>query len=303
MKYNSILDTIGNTPHIRLWGMFPVNEVWIKDERRNPGGSLKDRVALSMIEDAEKCNKLQHGGVIIEPTSGNTGIGLALAGRLKGYKVVIVMPESMSLERRQLLKVYGAELVLTPASEGMAGAIKRAEDIAASTPNSWIPSQFSNPANSAIHKTVTAKEIIDDFPGGINYLVCGVGSAGHISGLGAALKREWNGLEVIAVEPADSPILRGGRPSAHALQGIGANFIPDNYDPSVIDRIIDITNEEAYIATRQLAATDGMVVGISTGANLSAISKIISEIDTNSTILTIAYDSGERYLSCEGLFL
>lgn len=302
MKYNNLLETIGNTPHIRLWCMFPNNEVWIKDERRNPAGSLKDRVAVAMIEAAEASGELRPGGVIIEPTSGNTGIGLAMAGTIKGYKVILVMPESMSLERRSILKAYGAELVLTPREEGMAGSIAKADELLAATPDAWMPRQFDNKINPLAHSRTTAQEIVEDFPGGIDYLVAGVGSAGHISGLGKVLKREWPGIQIIGVEPSASPILNGGNPASHPLQGIGAGFVPKNYNPNVVDDVLTISGEEAYDMTRKLVRTEGLFAGISTGANLAGVAKIVEKAGQDATILTIAYDGGEKYMSCKGLY-
>ena len=302
MKYNNLIETIGNTPHIRLWGMFPNSEVWIKDERRNPAGSIKDRIEVAMIEAAEANGELVPGGVIIEPTSGNTGIGLAMVGAIKGYQVILVMPESMSLERRSILKAYGAELVLTPRADGMAGSVAKAEELLASTPNAWMPRQFDNKINSLAHSRTTAQESVKDFPGGLDYRVVGVGSAGHISGIGKVLKREWPGIQVIGIEPSSSPVLNGGNPATHPIQGIGAGFIPGNYNPKVVDKVLTISGEEAYDMTRKLVRTEGIFAGISTGANLAGVAKILDMVGDDTSILTIAYDSGEKYMSCKGLY-
>lgn len=297
MKYKNVLETIGNTPHIRLSKLFPAHEVWLKDERRNPGGSIKDRIALAMIEDAENSGTLKPGGVIVEPTSGNTGIGLAMAGAVRGYKVILVMPESMSIERRKILIAFGAELVLTPKEKGMKGAIIKAEEIRNSTPGSWMPMQFENESNPRIHATITAQEIIKDFPEGLDYLFAGVGTGGHISGVGSELKKKFPGIKVIAIEPADSPVLSGGIPGPHPLQGIGAGFIPKNYYAGIADRIIPIEGEEAFRMVQLVAKCEGLLAGISTGASLAAISKVCAELPGSSRMLTFAYDSGERYLS------
>lgn len=302
MKFNNVLETIGNTPHIRLSKMFPGHEVWIKDERRNPGGSIKDRIALAMIEDAEKSGRLKPGGVIVEPTSGNTGIGLAMAGAVNGYKVILVMPDSMSNERRKILKAYGAELVLTPRESGMPGAIKKATEIVEGTKGSWMPKQFENPANPEIHSRRTAFEIIADFPDGIDYLVAGVGTGGHISGVGRILKEKFSAIRIIAVEPSASPVLSGGDPGPHPIQGIGAGFIPKNYFPDVVDSIIKIDGRDAFAMVRSAALREGLLVGISTGALFHAITLIINEIPPESKILTFVYDTGERYLSVPDLW-
>jgi cysteine synthase len=302
MRYNNIIETVGNTPHIRLSKLFPDHDVWIKDERRNPGGSIKDRIAIAMLEDAELSGKIKPDGTIIEPTSGNTGIGLALAGAAKGYKVVLVMPDSMSIERRSLLIAYGAELVLIPSAEGMKGAITKAKEIVESTPGAWMPMQFENPANPGIHMLTTAKEIITDFPEGFDFLVTGVGTGGHISGVGKALKEIFRNLKVIAVEPSDSAVLGGGAPGSHPIQGIGAGFIPDTYSPVVVDSIIPVKGDEAYKMVKLVAHTEAMLVGISTGASLAAVRKLIESIPAGSRILTFAYDGGERYMSVEGLW-
>lgn len=301
MKAKNILETIGNTPHIRLSKLFPTHEVWIKSERGNPGGSIKDRIALSMIEDAEKEGILKENSVIIEPTSGNTGIGLAMVAAVKGYRLILVMPESMSSERRKLMSSYGASFELTPKEKGMAGAVEKAKQMANEIPGSWIPSQFDNPSNIAIHKKITAAEILRDFPEGIDYLVSGIGTGGHLTGVGEALKQKFLNMKVFAVEPELSPVLSGGKPSPHPIQGIGANFIPENFHRSVIDGIITVSKEESYKYTRLLSMKEGLLAGISTGASLAAIAKHISQIPAGSTILTFAYDTGERYLSIEGL--
>jgi cysteine synthase len=302
MKYANVLETIGNTPHIRLSKLFPGHEVWMKDERRNPGGSIKDRIALAMIEDAENSGRLRSGGVIVEPTSGNTGIGLAMTGAVKGYKVILVMPDSMSIERRKILMAYGAELVLTPKESGMSGAIKKAAEIADKTPGSWIPMQFENPSNPGIHSKTTAREIIEDFPEGLDYFVAGVGTGGHISGAGRILKERYPGIKIIAVEPSASPVLSGGNPGPHPIQGIGAGFVPGNYDPEITDRIIKVDGRDAFSMARSAALIEGLLAGISTGAALHAITLIINEVPPGSRILTFAYDTGERYLSLPDLW-
>lgn len=301
MKYSSLARSIGNTPHIGMGLLFPNGNVWIKDERRNPAGSIKDRVALGMVETAERNGQLKPGGVIVEPTSGNTGIGLAMIAAVKGYRIVLTMPESMSLERRRLLGVYGAELVLTPATQGMNGAIRRANEIVAATPNAWMPMQFENPANPKAHEQ-TAKEIITDFPDGIDYFVAGVGTGGHISGVGGALKGAFPSVKIIAVEPDASPLLSGGIAGSHAIQGIGANFVPRNLNRSIIDEVFRVSNAEAYEFTRKCVKAEGLLVGISTGANVAAVSRLLRRIDGNKCVLTIACDSGERYLSEESLW-
>ncbi|MDD4378989.1 MAG: cysteine synthase A, partial [Dysgonamonadaceae bacterium] len=273
-----------------------------KLERQNPGGSLKDRIALAMIEDAEKQGILKPGATIIEPTSGNTGVGLALVGALKGYKVMIVLPESMSIERRKLIALYGAELVLTPREKGMTGAIEKAEELQREIPNSWIPQQFKNPSNPAIHAATTAREIVDDFSDGLDYLISGIGTGGHITGVGKELKKKFPSLRVIGVEPAESAVISGGKAGLHALQGIGAGFIPETLDLNVVDGIIRITGGEAFEYTRRLARQEGILGGISTGASLAAIAKKIPELEGQKRILTFNCDTGERYLSVEGLF-
>ena len=303
MKANNILETIGNTPHVRLNRLFPSNyEVWIKLERANPGASIKDRIALSMIEDAEKSGRLKKDSVIVEPTSGNTGIGLAIVAAVKGYKLILVMPESMSIERRRVMELYGAKFELTPREKGMKGAMARAAEIAEATPNSWIPSQFDNPANIAVHKNTTAAEILRDFPEGFDYLITGVGTGGHITGVGEVLKEKFPKLQVFAVEPELSPVISGGTPGPHPIQGIGAGFIPVNLHTSVLDGVIQVTKESAFEYAKRLAKEEGIFVGISSGAAVAAVAKKISELPPQSRILTFAYDTGERYLSIEGLF-
>jgi cysteine synthase A len=302
MKYNNILELIGNTPHVRLSRLFPNHEVWIKLEKQNPGGSLKDRIALAMIEDAEKSGLLKPGSTIIEPSSGNTGVGVSFVGLVKGYKVIVTMPESMSPERRKLISLYGAELVLTPRELGMKGAIAKAEELKEQTKNSWIPQQFRNLSNPAIHATTTAQEIIADFPEGFDYLITGVGTGGHITGVGTELKNVFPNIQVFAVEPTDSPVISGGNPGPHALQGIGAGFIPETLDVDVLDGAIQIEKEEAYEYTRKLASLEGICCGISTGASLAAVAKKCAEFTERKKILTFNYDTGERYLSVEGLF-
>jgi cysteine synthase A len=302
MKANSILESIGKTPHVRLAKLFPNHEVWVKDERRNPGGSIKDRIALAMVEDAEKSGLLKSGGVIVEPTSGNTGIGLAIVGAVKGYRVIFTMPESMSIERRKLLKAYGAELVLTPREKGMKGAVEQAKEIVSNTPNAWMPMQFENASNPAIHYRTTAKEIFEDFPKGFDYLVCGVGTGGHISGVGKALKELFPKIRIIAVEPADSPVLSGGQPGPHPIQGIGAGFIPKNYSAELVDQIVTISKQETFEMINLSAKVEGILAGISSNANLAALKKILNQIPKDSKVLTFAYDSGERYLSVDGIW-
>ena len=301
MKANSILDTIGNTPHIRLNRLFGnTHQVWIKSERSNPGGSIKDRIALAMIEDAEKSGALKPGGVIIEPTSGNTGIGLAMVAAVKGYKLVLVMPDSMSIERRRLMLAYGATFELTPREKGMKGAIARAQEIAAMTPGAWIPQQFENPANIEVHARTTAQEILADFPDGVDVLITGVGTGGHITGCAKVLKVKWPKLKVFAVEPTASPVISGGQPSPHPIQGIGAGFIPKNLDTALLDGVIQVDAEPAREMARRAAREEGMLVGISSGATLAAIAQKLPEIAAGATVLGFNYDTGERYLSIEG---
>jgi len=303
MKANNILETIGNTPHVRINKLFPSNlEVWSKLERANPGGSIKDRIALAMIEAAEKSGDLKPGSIIIEPTSGNTGIGLAMVAAVKGYEIILVMPESMSIERRRLMSVYGAKFELTPREKGMKGAIEKAKELLASTPNAWMPQQFENPANPEIHKTQTAAEIIADFPEGIDYLITGVGTGGHITAVGKELKAAFPNVKIFAVEPVLSPVISGGEPGPHPLQGIGAGFIPKNLDVEVLDGVIQVSKEEAFEYSKRAAREEGIFQGISSGATMAALAKKIPEIPTNSKILIFNYDTGERYLSIEGLF-
>ncbi|MSQ70466.1 MAG: cysteine synthase A [Betaproteobacteria bacterium] len=301
MKANSILDTIGGTPHIRVNRLFgATHNVWVKSERSNPGGSIKDRIALSMIEDAEKSGALKAGGTIVEPTSGNTGIGLAMVAAVKGYKLILVMPDSMSVERRRLMLAYGASFDLTPREKGMKGAIARAQEIAAATPGSWIPQQFENPANIEVHACTTAQEILADFPEGVDVLITGVGTGGHITGCARVLKAKWPKLKVYAVEPVASPVISGGQPAPHPIQGIGAGFIPKNLDTSLLDGVIQVDAEPAREMARRAAREEGVLVGISSGATLAAIAQKLPEIAAGATVLGFNYDTGERYLSIEG---
>ncbi len=303
MKANNIIELIGNTPHVKINRLFPsTHEVWMKLERTNPGGSIKDRIAKSMIEDAERRGILTEESVIIEPTSGNTGIGLAMIGAVKGYRVVLVMPESMSLERRRVMSLFGAELVLTPREKGMRGAIERAEQLLEDISHGWIPRQFDNSANVAVHEQTTAKEILADFPEGLDYLITGVGTGGHITGVARVLKKQFPNLKVFAVEPQLSPVLSGGEPGPHPIQGIGAGFIPSILERELIDRVITVNQEEAFLQSRQAAVLEGLFIGISSGASLAAVSKVLPEIPEGSKILTFNYDTGERYLSIPGLF-
>ncbi|WP_291067860.1 MULTISPECIES: cysteine synthase A [unclassified Empedobacter] len=302
MIYNNVLETIGNTPIIKLNKLFPNHNVYIKVEKQNPGGSIKDRIALAMIEDAEKAGILKPGGTIIEPTSGNTGIGLSFVAAVKGYKMIITMPESMSIERRKIMEAYGAEFVLTPKELGMKGAIAKAQELAETIEGAWVPQQFENNSNPTVHYNTTAKEILEDFPQGVDYLITGVGTGGHLSGIGKALKEINSSTKVIAVEPTDSPVISGGNPGPHAIQGIGAGFIPTNLDTSIVDSSIQITKEEAFEFAKKVAKVEGLFVGISTGASLAAVAKTLNEVDQNAKILTVNYDTGERYLSVEGLF-
>ena len=303
MKANNILETIGNTPHVRINSLYgDDHEVWIKLEKNNPGASIKDRIALAMIEDAEDKGILKSDSVIIEPTSGNTGIGLALVAAVKGYKIILVMPESMSIERRRLMALYGAEFVLTPREKGMKGAIEKAKELVAETPNAWLPQQFDNPANAEIHRKTTAQEILKDFPDGLDYLITGVGTGGHITGVAEVLKAKFPNLKVFAVEPALSPVLSGGTPGPHPLQGIGAGFVPSILNTKILDGIIQVSKEEAFDYAQRLAKEEGILAGISTGASLAAVAKKLAEIPKGSTVLTFNYDTGERYLSIEGLY-
>ena len=302
MKANNILETIGNTPVVKLTRLFENNNVWVKLERNNPGNSIKDRIALAMIEDAEKKGILKPDSIIVEPTSGNTGIGLALVAAVKGYRVILVMPESMSVERRKLMEIYGAEFELTPREKGMKGAIERAAELVNETPNAWSPQQFNNPVNIEIHKKTTAQEILNDFPNGLDYIITGVGTGGHITGVAEVLKEKYPNLKVIAVEPELSPVLSGGVPGPHPIQGIGAGFIPQNYHGEAIDEIIQVSKEDAYEFTRQIAKKEGILVGVSSGASLAAVAKKLKNIPKEAIVLTFNYDTGERYLSVEGLF-
>jgi cysteine synthase A len=302
MKADNILQTIGNTPHIRIQRLFggASQQVWIKSERSNPAGSIKDRIALAMVEDAEKSGALQPGGTIVEPTSGNTGIGLAMVAAVKGYKLVLVMPDSMSIERRRLMLAYGASFDLTPREKGMKGSIARAEEIVASTPGAWMPQQFNNPANVDVHVRTTAEEIAADFPDGVDVLVTGVGTGGHITGVARVLKARWPKLQVFAVEPSASPVISGGAPSPHPIQGIGAGFIPNNLDKSVLDGVIQVEAEAARDMARRSAREEGILVGISSGATLSAIAQKLPDLPADAVILGFNYDTGERYLSVDG---
>jgi cysteine synthase A len=303
MKANNILETIGNTPVVQLNKLFGGNKkVWIKLEKNNPGNSIKDRIALAMIEDAERKGLLNPNSVIIEPTSGNTGIGLALVAAVKGYKVILVMPESMSVERRKLMEIYGAEFELTPREKGMKGAIERAAELVESTPNAWSPKQFDNPANVEVHERTTAQEIIADFPEGLDYIITGVGTGGHITGVAKVLKAKFPSLKVIAVEPELSPVLSGGAPGPHPLQGIGAGFVPTIFQKDLIDAVVQVSKDEAFEYARNIAKQEGILVGISTGASLAAVAKKLETIPDGATVLTFNYDTGERYLSIEGLF-
>lgn len=302
MKYQNILETIGNTPHIKLNKLFSTHEVWIKLEKANPGSSIKDRIALAMIEDAEKKGLLNPDSIIIEPTSGNTGIGLSLVAAVKGYKVIIVMPESMSVERRKIIEAYGAEYVLTPREKGTSGAVEKANELAATIKNAFLPSQFTNRANVEVHERTTAQEILADFPDGIDYLITGVGTGGHITGVSKILKQHFPNLKTIAVEPALSPVLSGGIPAPHPLQGIGAGFIPEVFNKEYVDEIVTIEKNDAFSFAKKLAKEEGIFGGISTGAALAAVSKKIKNIPQDAVILTFNYDTGERYLSVEELF-
>lgn len=303
MRAKNILETIGNTPVVRLDNLYgTTKKVWIKLEKNNPGNSIKDRIALAMIEDAERKGLLNSDSIIIEPTSGNTGIGLALVAAVKGYKVVLVMPESMSVERRKLMEIYGAEFVLTPREKGMKGAIEKAAELVENTPNAWSPKQFDNPANVAVHERTTAQEIIADFPEGLDYIITGVGTGGHITGVAKVLKAKFPNLKVIAVEPELSPVLSGGAPGPHPLQGIGAGFVPSIFQNELIDEVIQVSKDESFEFARNIARKEGILAGISTGASLAAVAKKLDAIPDGATILTFNYDTGERYLSIEGLF-
>ncbi len=301
MRANSILQTIGNTPHVRINRLFgPQANVWIKSERSNPGGSIKDRIALAMVEAAEKSGQLKPGATIIEPTSGNTGVGLAMVAAVKGYKLILVMPDSMSVERRRLMLAYGASFDLTPREKGMKGAIARAQELAAATPNAWVPQQFDNPANIEVHARTTALEILADFPDGLDAIITGVGTGGHLSGVAQVLKAKWPQLKVFAVEPTQSPVISGGAPAPHPIQGIGAGFIPKNLLVDLLDGVIQVDAEPAREMARRSAREEGMLVGISSGATLAAIAQKLPELPADAKVLGFNYDTGERYFSVEG---
>ncbi|MBT9456303.1 MAG: cysteine synthase A [Burkholderiaceae bacterium] len=301
MKADNVLATIGNTPHIRINRLFgATHQVWVKSERSNPGGSIKDRIALSMVEEAEASGKLQPGGTIIEPTSGNTGIGLAMVAAVKGYRIVLVMPDSMSIERRRLMLAYGASFDLTPRALGMKGSIARAQELVAQTPGAWMPQQFENPANIDVHVKTTAQEILRDFPDGLDALITGVGTGGHITGCAQVLKAAWPKLKVFAVEPSASPVISGGQPSPHPIQGIGAGFIPTNLHTALLDGVIQVEAEAAKDYARRCATEEGLLVGISSGATLAAIAQKLPDLPAGATVLGFNYDTGERYLSIEG---
>ncbi len=303
MKYQNILETIGNTPHLRLNKLYPGSEnIWVKLERSNPGGSIKDRIAFAMVNDAEDQGLLKSGSTIIEPTSGNTGIGLAMVAAVKGYDIILVMPESMSVERRNILKAYGARIELTPRELGMKGSMEKASELAAEIPDAWIPSQFDNPSNPSIHEVTTALEIVKDFPDGLDYLVTGVGTGGHISGVAKILKQKMPSIRVVAVEPADSPVISGGEPGPHGIMGIGAGFIPANLDTSLLDEVIQVEKTAAFDYARRAAREEGLFVGISSGASLAAVGQLLEKAGSSSSILTFNYDTGERYLSVNDLF-
>jgi len=300
MIAQDILETIGNTPHVRINRLFGVHQVWIKSERSNPGGSIKDRIALAMVQDAEAKGLLRAGSTIIEPTSGNTGVGLAMVAAVKGYKLILVMPDSMSIERRRLMLAYGASFDLTPREKGMKGAIARAQELLAATPNAWMPQQFENPANIQAHVHTTALEILQDFPEGLDALITGVGTGGHLTGCARVLKTKWPKLKVFAVEPSASPVISGGAPAPHPIQGIGAGFVPLNLDTSLLDGIITVEAEAAREMARRSAREEGMLVGISSGATLAAIAQKLPDLPPNARVLGFNYDTGERYLSVEG---
>jgi cysteine synthase A len=305
MRVNNILETIGNTPHVRLnrlYSSVPGAEVWLKLERANPGGSIKDRIGIAMIEDAERRGVLKKGGTIVEPTSGNTGIGLAMAAAVKGYRCILVMPETMSMERRRIMAAYGAELVITPKEIGTKGAIAKAEEIAGGIKDGWIPQQFENPANVDIHRRTTAQEILRDFPEGIDYLITGVGTGGHISGVSEVLKKTMPNLKAFAVEPVKSSVIAGGTHTPHKIQGIATGFIPKNVNRDVIDGTISVTEEDAFAFAARAAKEEGIFIGISSGASLAAVAQKLPEIPKGSRVLAFCYDTGERYLSIDGLF-
>ena len=303
MKVGNILETIGNTPHVKINRLYPDNiHVYTKLEKINPSGSIKDRIALAMIEDAEQKGLINKDTTIIEPTSGNTGIGLAMVAAVKGYKIILVMPESMSIERRKLMSVYGAQFELTARELGMKGAIAKATELVSSTPNSWMPQQFDNPANIDVHVKTTAEEILKDFPDGVDFLITGVGTGGHITGVAEVLKKHFPAIKVFAVEPELSPVISGGSPSPHPIQGIGAGFIPTNLHKEILDGVIQVSKEEAFEYAQRSAKEEGIFQGISSGATMAALAKKIPEIPAGSTVLIFNYDTGERYLSIEGLF-
>ena len=301
MSFDNVLQTIGNTPHIRINRLFgDTHKVYVKSERSNPGGSIKDRIALAMVEAAEASGELKVGATIIEPTSGNTGVGLALVAAVKGYKLILVMPDSMSIERRRLMLAYGASFDLTPREKGMKGAIARAHELAAQTPGAWVPQQFENPANIDVHVRTTAQEILKDFPNGVDVIITGVGTGGHLSGVAKVLKPLWPNLKVYAVEPTASPVISGGAPAPHPIQGIGAGFIPKNLLTELLDGVIQVEAEPAREYARRSAREEGLLVGISSGATLAAIAQKLPEIAAGATVLGFNYDTGERYLSVEG---
>jgi cysteine synthase A len=302
MRATTILETIGNTPHVRINRLFgDRHEVWMKQERANPAASIKDRIALSMIEDAERRGVLKPDSVVIEPTSGNTGVGLAMVCAVKGYRLILVMPESMSIERRRLMAAYGAAFELTPREKGMKGAITRAAELVAETPNAWMPQQFENEANIEVHRRTTAQEIVRDFPEGFDVLITGVGTGGHITACAEVLKRRFPRLQVFAVEPALSPVISGGQPGPHPLQGIGAGFVPKNLHVELLDGVIQVDKDEAFAYAARCAREEGILVGASSGASLAAVAKKLPELPAGARVLTFCYDSGERYLSVEGL--
>jgi cysteine synthase A len=303
VKANTILDTIGDTPHLRINRLFdPRVEVWVKLERANPGGSIKDRIALAMIEDAERRGVLKPGATIVEPTSGNTGVGLALVAAVKGYKLILTMPESMSIERRKLMAAYGATFELTPRELGMRGAVEKAEELRKAIPGAWVPGQFENPANIEIHKKTTAEEIARDFPDGLDYIFAGVGTGGHVTAVGEVLRPRWPKLQVLAVEPAASPIISGGQPGPHPIQGIGANFIPDNFHRDAVSGVVQVAAPDAFAYAIRAAREEGLLIGVSSGAVLAAVANKLPDIADGARILAFTYDTGERYLSVPGLF-
>ena len=302
MKAHNVLETIGRTPHIRFSRLFPDATVWIKSERANPGGSIKDRIALAMVEAAEADGRLRPGGTIIEPTSGNTGVGLAMVAAVKGYRLILVMPESMSIERRRIMLAYGATFDLTPKERGMKGAIERARELASQHDGAWIPQQFENPANIDIHVQTTAREIMDDFPDGVDVMITGVGTGGHITGCAQVMKERWPDLKVFAVEPSASPVISGGSPGPHPIQGIGAGFVPANLHTKLLDGVVQVEAEEAREFARRSAREEGVLVGVSSGATLAAIAKKLPELKGGATILGFNYDTGERYFSVPDFF-